>query len=69
MFDSIVTVLCVIVIGVAYTQTGGEIEGELGDVLMVIRNLIVYLRLILLVKNQKQAQTTVISLLDFNEIA
>ena len=36
---------------------------------MVIRNLIVYLRLILLIKNQQQAQTTVISLLDFNLIA
>lgn len=71
IFDIVVTILSIfaIVMALSYKELMEDVEGIAAQVVMAIRLTVQYLRLILLIKNQKKAQVEVLQMIDFSKLA
>lgn len=71
IFDVLVMVLSIfaIVMALSYDQLLEDVEGIAAQVVMAIRLIVQYLRLILLIKNQRKAQVEVLQMIDFSKLA
>ena len=69
IFDVLVSVACFIALGFAAADTAVFVEGFSGEVVLVFRTAVQYLRLVLFIKNQRKAQATLLQMINFSELA
>lgn len=69
LFDVAVTVACVVDLGLAAADMVLFLEGLSGEVLLIFRSLIQYLRLVIFIKNQRKARDNLLQMINFSELA
>lgn len=69
LFDVAVTVACVVVLGLAAADMVLFLEGLSGEVLLIFRSFVQYLRLVFFIKNQRKAQNNLLQMINFSELA
>jgi hypothetical protein len=53
----------------AHMMTGSQFEGIFGEFVLVFRNIMMYLRLLILLKNQRRTQNVLLAMIDFSKLA
>ena len=69
LFDVVVTAACVVDLGLAAADIVIFFGGLSGEILLIFRSAVQYLRLILFVKNQRNAQKNLLEMINFSELA
>lgn len=70
ILDFIIVIMCVAALGIALWNPNfhKDIEGIGGEIVMAIRNIIQFLRLILFLKNQQKTEVTAMKMIDFSKL-
>ncbi|CAG9333271.1 unnamed protein product [Blepharisma stoltei] len=71
IFDLIVVIVCIVAISIGLwdSDIDEDIGGITGEVLMILRTILQFLRVIVFLKNQQKAQLTALKMIDFSQLA